>query len=53
MKISSSFLSKAFALQFIVVLGLSVGAVAQSSSDDLGPTKLDLFAGYSYMEPGG
>src|SRR5437763_6535712 len=26
---------------------------AQSSSDDLGPTKFDLFAGYSYMAPGG
>jgi outer membrane protein OmpA-like peptidoglycan-associated protein len=53
MKISSSVLRKALALLTIVVLGLSMSAVAQSSSDDLGPTKLDLFAGYSYMEPGG
>src|SRR6266567_707474 len=53
MKISSSVLGKSFALLAIVALGLSVAAVAQSSSDDLGPTKVDLFAGYSYMEPGG
>jgi outer membrane protein OmpA-like peptidoglycan-associated protein len=53
MKISSSVLSKALALLAIIVLGLSTGAMAQFSSDDLGPTKFDLFAGYSYMEPGG
>src|SRR4051812_16499541 len=52
MKISSSFLSKMIALTVIVVLGLSMSAVAQMT-EDLGPTKLDLFAGYSYMEPGG
>lgn len=52
MKISSSVLSKSVALLAMVVLGLSMSAVAQMS-DDLGPTKLDLFAGYSYMEPGG
>src|SRR5437763_14852446 len=53
MKISSSVLSKALALLAIVMLGLSMSALAQSSSDDLGPTKFDLFAGYSYMAPGG
>src|SRR3954463_7729415 len=52
MKINSSFLIKTIALSVIVVLGLSMSAVAQMS-EDLGPTKLDLFAGYSYMEPGG
>ena len=52
MKISSSVLSKAIALTAIIVLGLSMPATAQMG-DDLGPTKFDLFAGYSYMEPGG
>src|SRR4051812_6141821 len=52
MKISSSFLGKTIALIVIVVLGLSMSVVAQMT-EDLGPTKLDLFAGYSYMEPGG
>jgi outer membrane protein OmpA-like peptidoglycan-associated protein len=52
MKISSSVLSKVIALLAIVVLGLSMSAAAQMS-EDLGPTKLDLFAGYSYMNPGG
>src|SRR4051794_23737997 len=52
MKISNSFLGKTIALTVIVVLGISMSAVAQMS-DDLGPTKFDLFAGYSYMEPGG
>ena len=52
MKISSSVLSKAIALLAIVVFALSMPAVAQSN-EDLGPTKLDLFAGYSYMAPGG
>src|SRR5689334_21032603 len=52
MKISSSVLSKSIALIAIVALGFSMAAVAQSS-DDLGPTKFDLFAGYSYMAPGG
>jgi len=52
MKISSSFFSKTIALTVIVVLGLSMSALAQGG-EDLGPTKLDLFAGYSYMSPGG
>src|SRR5438270_4487294 len=52
MKISSSVPGKAIALLVIVVLSLSVAGLAQSGGD-LGPTKLDLFAGYSYMAPGG
>src|SRR3954469_823993 len=52
MKINSSFLIKTIALTVIVVLGLSMSALAQGG-EDLGPTKLDLFAGYSYMAPGG
>src|SRR3954467_13021708 len=53
MKICSSVLCKTLALLVIIVLSLSMSALAQSSSDDLGPTKFDLFAGYSYMAPGG
>jgi outer membrane protein OmpA-like peptidoglycan-associated protein len=52
MKISSSVLGRAVAFLAMVVLALSASGLAQSN-EDLGPTKLDLFAGYSYMEPGG
>ncbi|MFL6300190.1 MAG: OmpA family protein [Terriglobales bacterium] len=51
MKISSSVLAKMICVLAVVLLGFSSLAVAQSS--DLGPSKLDIFAGYSYMEPGG
>src|SRR3954471_3234886 len=50
MKISSSVLAKAICLMAVVLLGFSTLATAQS---DLGPSKLDIFAGYSYMDPGG
>src|SRR3954468_6157428 len=50
MKISSSVLAKAICLMVVVLLGFSTLALAQS---DLGPTKVDIFAGYSYMDPGG
>jgi outer membrane protein OmpA-like peptidoglycan-associated protein len=52
MKISSSVLGRAVVLVMAVLLGFSTMAAAQMS-DDLGPTKLDIFAGYSYMDPGG
>ena len=52
MKISSSVLGRAVVLVMAVLLGFSTMALAQMS-DDLGPTKLDIFAGYSYMDPGG
>jgi outer membrane protein OmpA-like peptidoglycan-associated protein len=50
MNIRNSFLAKAICLMAVVLLGFSTLAVAQS---DLGPSKLDIFAGYSYMDPGG
>ena len=50
MNIRNSVLAKAICLMAVVLLGFSTLAVAQS---DLGPSKLDIFAGYSYMDPGG